>query len=245
MQDKIQAFKNREVKGKEVFTIQEIGRETGWEFVRNYHYLGDIRYLAIHSFGMYIGEQLVGVATFGSPQGNVALKGWFGLDNTHKDILELTRLCLLPELNKSNATSYLLGNTIQTLRKKYKVRAIISLADSHKHIGSIYQVCNFTYHGLTDAKMDFCRKYEDGTFKRGSRGTTKGVKGVWIDRSRKHRYAYIMDKSLVCMYIEQERPKEVDEVSNCYICKGTLQVIDNRLGDIYTCPECTGRLDTI
>ena len=94
------------------------------------------------------------MATFSNPQGNVALKGWFGLPNTDQSVLELSRLCVLPQLNGTNATSFLLSTSIRLLKKE-GVRAVITLADDSRHSGSIYQVCNFTYYGLTDKKSDF------------------------------------------------------------------------------------------
>lgn len=244
---KIEAFKNREVKAKDVFTIKEVDKLKGYEFVRKFHYLEDAKYFAKYSIGLFIEDELVGVATFANPQGNVALKGWFGLDNKTQDVQELTRLCLLPLLNGSNATSYLLSNAMKLLKRDYKIRAVITLADNHRHNGAIYQVCNFKYYGLTDKKTDFYRKYEDGSYKKNPRGATKGLKGVWTPRSRKHRYAFIMDKSLECLYTEKPRPQanEFDEPKNCPICLDTLQVHDTRLGDTYTCPECTGDLKEI
>jgi hypothetical protein len=45
---------------------------------------------------------------------------------------------------------------------------------------------------LTDKKSDFY--YADGT--KHSRGSVKGAKGEWRERSRKHRYLMIFDKNL-------------------------------------------------
>ena len=175
---------------------------------------------------------MLGVTTFSNPQGNVALKGWFGLPNTDQTVLELSRLCVLPQLNGTNATSYLLSGSIRLLKKE-SIRAIITLADDSRHSGSIYQVCNFTYYGLTDKKSDFFRW--DG--KVNPRGATKEVQGVWIPRTRKHRYAYIIDKKLQCNYGEQVRPKKGD--TNEYdCCGGTKQVFDKRFSKWYSCPKC-------
>ena len=72
------------------------------------------------------------------------------------------------------------------------VKAIISYADSDYHSGTIYRACNFEYAGLTDAKKDFY--YSDGT--KHSRGKVKGSEGEWKERSRKHRYVMVFDKTL-------------------------------------------------
>lgn len=152
-----ESFKNREAKAKSIFDIEEITKPEAYEFVRRYHYLGDAKFFCVQAFGLFHKEshELVGVATYSLPQGNVALKGWFNCMNDTKDIYELSRLCMLPILNGTNATSFLLGGSIKLLKKQGFVRAVITLADSSRHVGSIYQVCNFKYYGLTDFKNDF------------------------------------------------------------------------------------------
>ncbi len=106
--DNIIKFITREVKAKEIFTIKLIDKKVAYEFIRVYHYLGDAKFFAKYSFGLYHKEtdELMGVTTFSNPQGNVALKGWFGLPNSDQTVLELSRLCVLPDLNGTNATSY-------------------------------------------------------------------------------------------------------------------------------------------
>lgn len=234
----IENFKNRLVKAKDVFYIKQIDKSIAYEFVRTYHYLGDAKFFSKFAYGLFIKENntLCGVATFSNPQGISALKGWFSLDNQDQSVLELSRLAMLPFLNKTNATSFLLGNSIKLLKKQC-IRAVITLATSDRHVGSIYQVCNFKYYGLTDSKTDFFS--EDG--KVNPRGATKDVKGVWIPRPRKHRYAYIIDNSLKCNYKECEKPKH-DDVEKLECCNGKGIVYDKRFGIWYTCPRCIGVL---
>ena len=164
------------------------------------------------------------------------MKGWFGLNNDIQDILELSRLCMLPALNGTNATSFLLGGSIKML-KSHNVRAIITLADSNNHVGSIYQVCNFKYYGLSDKKTDFFSI--EG--KLNPRGETKNLKGVWLQRTRKHRYCYLLDKTLKVNYIEKSYPKK-GETINLDCCGGSNKVYDNRFNVWYTCPRCIGEL---
>lgn len=229
----IENFKNRECKAKDVFYIKQIEKSLALDFVTKYHYLGDAKFFAKFSFGIFLmSDELVGVATFSNPQGNVALKGWFGLENDNQTVLELSRLCVLPILNGSNATSFLLGGSIKLL-KQLGIQAVITLADSIRHVGSIYQVCNFEYFGLTDVKSDFYR--EDG--KINPRGATKDSLGVWVSRTRKHRYAYIMDKNLKCLYKSETHPKK-DNKTEYSCCNGTNIVIDKRNEKTYICPKC-------
>lgn len=238
----IERFKNQEVKAKTLFSIEEITKVEAYEFVRRYHYLGDAKFFCAQAFGLFYkpGRVLVGCATYQPPQGIVALKSWFGLPNSCTDIYELGRLCMLPDLNGTNATSFLLGGSIKLLKKQRVIRAIVTLATSDRHVGSIYQVCNFKYFGLTDKKTDFyCA---DG--RKNPRGTTRDLRGVWLDRPQKHRYAYLLDPTLRVNFEEAARPKKGSTLAN-RCCGGTNAVYDARFGEWYTCPLCTGQLAKI
>ena len=236
----IEKFKNRGVKAKSVFFIEEIDKPQAYDFVRKYHYLGDAEFFSIYCYGLFhkATRTLLGVATYSNPQGTEALKGWFGLGTDTKDILELSRLCMLPVLNGTNATSYLLGNSIKML-KKYKIRAVITLATSDRHAGSIYQVCNFKYYGLTDKKSDF---YNDDTQKLQVRNVKRENNGVWMPKPRKHRYAYVIDPTLKVLYKEQPRPQQGTYEYKC--CDGGI-VHDKRHGVWYTCPICSGKFEIV
>ena len=233
----IEQFKVRKIKAKSIFSIKEIPKKIAYDFIQKYHYLGKAKFLSIYNFGLFHEDELVGVSTFSNPQGISTLKGWFGLPNQEQTILELSRLCMLPTLNGTNATSFLLGNSIKLLRKE-GIRAIITLADSNRHNGAIYQVCNFKYYGLTDAKTDFFSV--DG--RKNPRGATKDMQGVWLPRTRKHRYCYIIDKKLKVNYKEQKPPKKED-IFKIECCEGTKEVFDKRFGKWYTCPKCCGKLE--
>lgn len=236
----INQFKDRKIKAKEIFTINEISKSLASRLIRQYHYLGDTDFISKYSFGLWCCERLVGVATYGNPQGNVTMKGWFNLDNDDQSVLELTRLAMLPILNRTNATSYFLSHTIKQL-KKYGVKAVISLADASRHVGSIYQVCNFGFYGVTNDKNDFYR-YPDG--KKNPRCAVKDARGVWLPRSKKYRYAYIMTNSLKCNYAKEKAPKK-GEVILKICCGGGHKVYDRRFDEWFTCPICTGRLERI
>lgn len=233
---KIHDFKNRKAKAKDVFVLKPISQKWAHRFVSKYHYLGNARFLSMYNHGIFIENMLVGCATYGSPQGTMTLKGWFGLENSDTTVMELTRLCVVPVLNGSNATSFLLGNSIKKLKKE-GIRAVITLADDSMHIGSIYQVCNFIYYGLSDPKSDFYNT--EGMVN--PRGETKQANGVWLPRTRKHRYAYIIDKKLKVLLKEEHKPStDTKTIYSC--CGGSKVVVDKRFNVEYTCPKCTGKL---
>jgi len=136
-----------------------------------------------------------GICIFtGLPVPEIA-QGAFGLQRDEQDgLFELSRLCIHPNTQKEeyNITSWFVSRCIKQLRKDTKVRAIISYADSEYHDGIIYRACNFKYCGLTDSKKDFY--YSDGT--KHSRGKVKGQEGEWKERTRKHRYVMMFDRTL-------------------------------------------------
>lgn len=241
MEELIQKFKDREIKAKNIFDIVEVDKKQARELVKKYHYLGNKQFMYTYAYGIKLKDkdEILGVAVFGVVGGISSLKGWFGLDNKTTDILELTRLVMNPILNGTNATSYLLSNAIKSLKSK-KIRAIVSLADSSLHMGYIYQACNFNYYGLTDSKTDFYSI--DGRLN--PRGSTKDVQGVWLPRSRKHRYCYLIDKNLKVLYNEDNYPKENNFIKyDC--CNGKNIVYDKRFNRYYSCPKCTGKLSEI
>lgn len=242
LEEEVLLFSHREIKAKDVFYIEEITKPQAYEFVRKYHYLGDAKFFCEQAFGLFAihGGQLLGVATFSQPQGIAALKSWFGLTNQDKFVYELSRLCMSPSLNRTNATSYLLSGSIRQLKKQGVIKAIITLADSSHHVGSIYQVCNFKYYGLTKKATDFYRA--DG--KVNPRGKCGAWHGVYLPRTRKHRYAYILDDSLKVLYDEQPKPK-LNDTHDVECCGGSGKVYDKRFDEWYTCPKCCGEFKRI
>ena len=235
----IKNFVDRKTKAKDTFKLQEIDKTTAHKFISQHHYLGKAKFFSKYNFGIYIQGTLVGCATYSNPQGIAALKSWFNMDNSVQDVLELSRLCLLPKLNGTNATSYLLGNSIKLLRNK-SIQAVITLADDSRHVGSIYQVCNFKYYGLTDKKTDFYT----ADHKINPRGSTQNQQGVWLPRTQKHRYCYILNKNLKPLLTEQPKPT-INNTKQYNCCSGTNIVFDNRFKKHYTCPKCTGELNLL
>ena len=133
MMNKINDFKNRKMKARDLFDIKVVDKREAKEIIKKFHYLKEKDFMYTTAYGLYLkdNDELMGCAVFGVVGGALALKGWFGLDNTHSnEFFELTRLVMNPILNGCNATSYLLGNAIKEIKKNFpKIRGIISIAD--------------------------------------------------------------------------------------------------------------------
>ncbi len=194
---------------KSDYHIDRINKSEAAELLLRFHYLKDFSkdFKVGYNYGLYKNNDFCfmniggacGVCIFtGLPVPEIA-KGAFGLErNEQQGLFELSRLCIEPTTQSSeyNITSWFVSRAIRQLRKDTEVKAIISYADSAHHTGTIYRACNFKYAGLTDPRKDFY--YSDGT--KHSRGKVKGLEGEWKERSRKHRYVMVFDKSLKLLW---------------------------------------------
>lgn len=194
---------------KEDFTISLATKRECAAILMRYHYLKDISkgFKSGINYGLYKGERLVGVAIFtGFPVPELVV-GMFGLPRTEQDgFYELSRLCLAPDVQQDehNLATWFLAKSIKALRKQTNVRAILSYADAGFHNGTVYRASNFKYYGLSDAKKDFWIRQPDGSYAKHARGSVKGVDGEWRDRSRKHRFVIVYDKSLEIKWKQME-----------------------------------------
>lgn len=194
---------------KSDYTITRVNKSEAAELLLQFHYLKDISktFKSGYNYGLYKNNNfcplniggIQGVCIFtGLPVPEIA-KGAFGLErHEQQGLFELSRLCIHPTTQQSeyNITSWFVSKAIRRLRKETSVRGIISYADSDYHAGTIYRACNFRYCGLSEPKKDFY--FADGT--KHSRGSVRGSEGEWRDRSRKHRYVMMFDKSLELLW---------------------------------------------
>ena len=197
---------------KSDYHIDRVNKSESAELLLRFHYLKDISktFKSGYNYGLYKNNEfcplniggIQGVCIFtGLPVPEIA-QGAFGLERDEQEgLFELSRLCIHPvtQQEEYNITSWFVSRAIKKLRKETKVRAIISYADSEHHGGTIYRACNFRYCGLSDPKKDFY--FSDGT--KHSRGKIGDAEGEWRDRSRKHRYVMVFDKSLELLWTDK------------------------------------------
>lgn len=199
------------------FFIDRVSKEEIKDLLYTYHYLKDESkdFKSGYNYGLFkssVSDVLHIGNCFGAcvftkiPVPEIAV-GAFGLQRHEQEgLYELSRLCIHPDIQKEeyNITSWFVSRCIRRFRKDANVRAIISYADSSKHSGIIYRATNFKYYGLTSSKSDFWIKQTDGSFIKHSRGPIKNLEGEWRERSRKHRFVLLFDKSLNIKWNEQE-----------------------------------------
>lgn len=133
------------------------------------------------AFGLYEGNILTGIVTYGMPASPFLCIGVCGKQN--KDhVIELNRLCV--DSKTKNATSFLVSNSLQMLPKP---SIVVSYADTaQNHIGYIYQACNFLFTGTTKERTDMAGN--DGAHSRHNKGDRENR----INRSAKHRYVFFV-----------------------------------------------------
>lgn len=179
--------------------VERIHSKDAYDLLLNVHYAGRIPSIS-HAFGLFIGGELEGVVTYGSPATSPVRKGLLGPDDAGK-VLELNRLCL--RSNPRNAASRLVG---QSLRQLEGPKAILSFADpSQGHEGYIYQAANFLYCGLSAKRTDWQIKglehlhnqsivdmFKDRKDRAAAARERFGDDFQLVGRPRKHRYVYFI-----------------------------------------------------
>ena len=142
---------------KSQYSISVIDKNQCASILLKWHYLKDISkgFKSGKNYGLFKGEDLVGVCIFTGFPVTELVKGMYGLERSdQKGFYELSRLCLEPKVQKNehNLASWFLSRSIKELRNSVDVRSILSYADDDHHKGVTYAASNFKYYGLTTRK---------------------------------------------------------------------------------------------
>lgn len=174
--------------------IKPISYALAMEIVVNRHYLHRTAPVS-YAFGLFLPDFLepLGVVTYGVSPSSTLLRGICG-DDEAQNVYELNRLWVDDRLVK-NAESFLVSRSMKFLDREI----IVSFADTgQKHLGIIYQACNFYYTGLSAKFKDPKIEGIEGHHATYAHGMTNeevvekfGEKVTFIERSRKHRYIYL------------------------------------------------------
>lgn len=177
----------------EGYEVRPIDYQTAMDTVVKNHYLHR-RCPCSMAFGLFKGDDLMGVVTYGVPCSSTLLKGICGEDEMH-NVYELNRLWIHPDVPK-NAASYFVSRTLRQLDKEI----VVSFADtSVGHVGYVYQASNFLYCGLSakfkDPKVRGMEHMHHATYAHGMtmaqvREKYGDENVYYVERPRKHRYVY-------------------------------------------------------
>jgi len=174
------------------YTVKQIPNKETRNYILHHHY-AQRRPSISYAYGLFEGDALKGICTYGSPPSPSLCKGICG-EEYRRLVVELNRLFLEPEVEK-NSASFLIGKTFKMLPKP---KIIVSYADtSWNHAGYIYQATNFIYTGLSDKRTEWrmkgtnlhsktvCELYDLKLRKADDRFHV-------VQRPRKHRYIYFL-----------------------------------------------------
>jgi hypothetical protein len=138
-----------ETDGDRSYTVRAIPKKDTHYLLLNVHYARRVPSI-VHAYGLFLGEQLMGVITYGIPASPSLCTGVCG-EQHRAQVLELNRLCLVE--NNPNEASMLVGKSLAMLPPG---RVVVSYADTdQKHLGVIYQATNFLYTGCNKPRVDW------------------------------------------------------------------------------------------
>jgi len=187
--------------------IKEIPNKLANRLIIENHYSGTVAKGVVYHLGIFIDENLYGVAQFGygiRPQDTCK---WVKGTNQY-EYLELNRLWISDKLGK-NAESNSISKALKWVKEhKPNIKWIISFADGMMgKVGTIYQATNFIYTGFRKDGGIWMTKdgerlhsvsmwHKHGTI---NRSVLEGIYGKPLYKvfGGQHRYFYFYDKELI------------------------------------------------
>ena len=123
--------------------VLPIKNEETHDWLLRVHYAKRIPCVS-YAFGLFDGQDVKGIVTYGNPPSRHLCEGIAGLKNGDL-VLELNRLVFAEPVK--NGPSLLVSHSLKLLPKP---TIVVSFADSAQgHIGYVYQATNFLYTGLS------------------------------------------------------------------------------------------------
>lgn len=174
------------------FLVKKINSKVATEVIVKHHYLHR-KCNILFAFGLIrkCDRKIIGVVTFGNPASPMVCKGICGVAEADK-VIELNRL-VISDASGKNAESYLVSKALKQLKRLTDKDIIVSYADSsQRHVGYIYQACNFYYTGLSAKHKDYKNKDGSSIHPRHfeERNDKHSASVIYEERSRKFRYVY-------------------------------------------------------
>lgn len=166
--------------------VETISRRGALNFILPKHYAGRIPSIT-YAFGWYIQDQIVAVATFGTPASPSLCVGICGEEYKDK-VIELNRLVRIDSLD------YQLSAFVSACLRRLSVYdlIVVSYADSGMgHHGYVYQATNFLYTGATKERTD---KYTPNN-KHSRHYKNDDQLGLRKVRTSKYRYVFFATRN--------------------------------------------------
>jgi hypothetical protein len=182
---------------KDIYQVKPIKAFETYDWLLNKHYAKRIPSIS-YAFGLYEGDVLQGVCTFGTPSSSTLRS----VMSNEYEVIELNRLVSNGDIKK-NALSYFVSHSLNKLNI---TATIVSYADTSKgHHGYIYQATNWIYTGLSAKRTEYILHGKEHLhnvsimdMSRGKENRIAWMKEkfgddlILVDRPRKHRYFYFL-----------------------------------------------------
>lgn len=131
------------------YRVAPVPHVLGRSFVAAHHYARGASNTSVFCHGLWLGDELVGVAMWLPPTRvaaeSVAPQG----SDSWRGVLALSRLAVAPSVPK-NGASFLIGRSIRLICQDPRWHTLLTYADTAQgHTGAIYRATNWTYLGST------------------------------------------------------------------------------------------------
>lgn len=179
--------------------VRKMPTADGKTFVKEHHYSHGIHNGPM-CYGLYRGDEVVGVCAFATPCSENVCASVFGIDHK-RSVTELHRFVLLDEMPK-NSESWFIVRALKALKiDRPYYNAVLSFADSTQgHAGTIYQATNAVYTGMSgkstfylDSSGRLRHPRQNGVNITPDVAALKGWRPV--KRDGKHRYLFLLPDS--------------------------------------------------
>lgn len=131
------------------YVVKRIDCKTAKDYIRKHHYSHGCHNGPSPCYGLFNGEQLIGVLMFATPCSENVRSSVFGVE--YKDsVIELHRLHIL-DVTPKNTESYFISRCLKLLKRdRPQTKAVISFSDrTEGHEGTIYKATNAYRLGTT------------------------------------------------------------------------------------------------
>ena len=158
--------------------VSPVRKDTAYYMAVTHHYSKKWGHaFGTHNYGIYDGDDLLGVAVYGNPMNT---KAWPSITKTApQKCIELNRLWVSDQLGP-NTETWFLARTFRLLRSA-GVELVQSFADGRLGTGVTYQAANFTYHGESRT-LFFRHAFTDEVY-HGMPFTNAGEPGTMLPRN--------------------------------------------------------------
>jgi hypothetical protein len=126
--------------------MMEIPFKKAQRFIHNYEWLGTMGTTKF-SLGLFVGDELVGVACFGLTAGTGALVEPFGAEYRDRGIVLVRGACA--PFSHPHTGSYLIGQAKKELVRRGYLFTVAYSDPEAGEIGTLYQATNWKFYGFT------------------------------------------------------------------------------------------------